>query len=308
VLVLALVLASGDWRSAFYLLALTTLVLPATALEPRRALLWGAAFTTGYLAVAVLTGLDLTTFDDTIRLETLATHLLVPMLVVLALAYGSDLLVRLRDEEERAKRLALETERRRIAWELHDSAKQRVHAAHLMLSSVRAGLDGNGGGGPLVDQTLAELQAATADMDTSVNELRAPLDGRPLAAALERRAAELRAVAEAEIEVRGDAPELPAALNAHAYRIAAEALLNAVRHSGARRIVVDVEARDGTLRVRVRDDGDGLPADARPGSHGIGFMGHRAATIGGRLRFERGDGGRGTTVALDVPLGEEADR
>ena len=69
--------------------------------------------------------------------------------------------------------------RQRIAWELHDSAKQRVHAAHLMLSALdRAVADPQARG--LLDGALAELRNATADMETSVDELRTPLDGRPV--------------------------------------------------------------------------------------------------------------------------------
>lgn len=303
-LVLALVVASEDWRSPFYLLALTTLIFPAVTLDLRAAAAWGLGFSGAYLGVAIMTGLDARTLDSTIRLETIATHVLVPVLVVLSLAYASDLLVRLRREEKRATRLAVENERRRIAWELHDSAKQRVHAAHLLLSATRDRLDG--AGADAVEQTLAELRAATADMDTSVNELRTPLDGRRLDTALRERADQLRCLTDATIEVRGVAPEtLPVTVTVHAYRIAAEALLNAVRHADATRIDVALQRYGSCLRVRVADDGHGMPEEARPGSHGLSFMRHRAATIGGRLEFARADGDRGTAVVLDIPLDKE---
>lgn len=302
-LVLALVVASEDWRSPFYLMALTTLIFPAVTLDVRAAGAWGTAFAAAYLGVAVATGLEAQTLDSTIRLETLATHVLVPALLVLALAYASDVLVRLRLEEERAMGLAVDKERRRIAWELHDSAKQRVHAAHLLLTAGRARL--GDGADSLIDQALTELQAATGDMDTSVRELQTPLDGRRLDEALRARAAELSALTDADIEVLGDAPLLSATVTAHAYRILAEALLNAVRHADAGSIALAFEQRDGMLRARVTDDGRGLPCDGRPGSHGLSFMGHRAATIGGRLQFGRGTGGRGTSIVLDIPLDKE---
>ncbi|HYF28294.1 MAG TPA: histidine kinase, partial [Baekduia sp.] len=239
VLVLALVVASEDWRSPFYVLALTTLIFPAVTLGLRRSTIWGVAFSGAYLGVAVLTGLDSRTLDSTIRLETIATHMLVPVLVVLSLAYASDLLMRLGGEQRRATHLALENERRRIAWDLHDSAKQRVHAAHLLLSAADGGLARGAAVGELMQQASAQLQAATADMDTSVKELRSPLDGRRLDTALRERAAELRPLTSARIEVRGEAPAaLPVTVTAHAYRIAGEALLNAVRHAGASRIEV----------------------------------------------------------------------
>jgi signal transduction histidine kinase len=302
-LALALVVASEDWRSPFYLLALSTLILPAVAVNLRASALWGASFVAAYFTVAAFTGLDSQTLDSTIRLETLATHLLVPVMVVLALSYSSDLLIRLRREEERARTLALEGERRRIAWELHDSAKQRVHAAHLVISAVREQTGGRSGAA--LDQGLRELQAATADMDTSVEELQSPLDGRRLDVALRARAEQLASATTARIEVYGEATELSPALVAHAYRIAAEALLNAIRHARASRIVVDISHRDGCLSVRVIDDGVGLPVRSRPGSHGMSFMRHRAVGIGARLHIGPGSGGQGTSVELDIPIDQE---
>jgi hypothetical protein len=53
-----LVLVAGEWRSPFYPLALTALVFPATTLPARRAAVFGAAFTGGYLAIALATGID----------------------------------------------------------------------------------------------------------------------------------------------------------------------------------------------------------------------------------------------------------
>jgi signal transduction histidine kinase len=143
-------------------------------------------------------------------------------------------------------------------------------------------------------------------MDTSVGQLHAGLDGRRLDDALRDRVAELSALSDARIEMRGEAPPLPATVTVHAYRVVAEALLNAVRHAGATRIEVALEQRDGWLRAHVSDDGRGIPANGRPGSHGLSFMGHRASTIGGRLRVGRGDGDRGTSVVLDVPLDKES--
>jgi signal transduction histidine kinase len=90
----------------------------------------------------------------TVGLEILATHLTLPVVITLGLASASDILRRLKDEQSRAQHLAVETERRRIAWELHDSAKQRLHAAHLVLSSLPPSE-------PL-ELALEQLQAAAA--------------------------------------------------------------------------------------------------------------------------------------------------
>jgi signal transduction histidine kinase len=298
---LALVLGGGDWRSPFYVFALTTLVMPATSLPWRAAVVWGVLYSGCYAAVAFLTEqLPSDTLTNTIRLETLATHLFVPVIVTTTLAYSSLLLERLRAARGESERLVLEAERQRIAWELHDSAKQRVHAAHLMLTALD-GAVADPGGRALLDGAVSELRAATSDMETSVAELRTPLDGRPVDELLRERASELSRTGVASIDVSGSLPALPPLVAAHAYRIAAEALTNAVRHAGCRAIHVRLESTSGHAVVVVEDDGVGMPATPRPGGHGLRSMRGRAETIGADLSIGPGPGGHGTSVALALP-------
>lgn len=295
---LALVYLSTDWRSPFYVFALTTLILPATELSFRRAIAWGFGWTSAYLVVAVLTErLGGETFERAIRLEIAATHLMMPLVIVLALAYATALLDRLQRERERGEQLAIERERQRIAWELHDSAKQRVHAAHLVLTSLDGRLANVDRA--IVDQALAELRAATGDMDTSVAELRTPLEGRPVDELLRERARELTPASSAEIVITGELPPLHPLVATHAYRIASEAITNAVRHAGAARI--EVRMTSDPPSVAVRDDGSGIPAAVRPGAHGLRTMRNRAETIGARLDWALGPNGRGTSVMLELP-------
>ncbi|HVL31279.1 MAG TPA: ATP-binding protein [Solirubrobacteraceae bacterium] len=296
---LALVAASEDWRSPFYVLMVTALILPTTGLPFRRALAWAGMFTLAYLGIAVYTELDANTLESTIRLETIATHLMVPLVVGLALAYAADVLERLRGERLRSERLAVESERQRIAWELHDSAKQRVHAAHLVLSAVQGEVSGPQA--ELVGHALAELRAAGADMDTSVAELRTPLEGRSVERMLGERAAELARVSDAQITVSGSVGELPAHVAAHAYRIGAEALTNAVRHGDASQIAVVLSRNGSTAKIEVADDGRGIPLVRRPGSNGLRSMRGRAETIGAALSIGPGADGRGTRVELTLP-------
>jgi signal transduction histidine kinase len=296
-----LILAGGDWRSPFYVYALTTLVLPATSLAWRRAFAWGVCFSALYGVVALLTEkLPADTLTNTIRLETLATHLFVPVVVTTTLAYSSLLLDRLRDARGQSERLALQAERQRIAWELHDSAKQRVHAAHLMLSALE-GAVADEHARLLLDGALTELRNATADMETSVAELRTPLDGRPVDELLRERAAELSRAGVASIDVAGRLPVLPPLVAAHTYRIAAEALTNAVRHARCSAITVTLASAPEAVTLVIADDGVGMPARPRPGGHGLRSMHGRAETIGAHLDIGPGPGGRGTAVALALP-------
>ena len=297
---LALVVASGDWRSPFYVFALTTLVLPATTLPWRRALACGLGFSVAYGIAALLTRqLPANTIANTIRLETLATHLLVPVMITIALAYAGELHDRLRRERERAEQLSLQAERQRIAWELHDSAKQRVHAAHLLLSA----LDGRlvDGQRTVVDHAVAELRGATADMETSIAELRAPVDGRPVDDLLRERAAALGRAGGGRIVVSGRLPILPPVVAAQVYRIAGEALTNAVRHAGASRVDVILGHEGEGATIRVADDGAGLPDGAERRGTGLRSMQGRAQTIGAALEIGPGEDGRGTCVAVTVP-------
>jgi signal transduction histidine kinase len=296
---LGLVAVSGDWRSPLYLLSLTTLAAPAAALGVRRGVLIGLVYALAYAIIAHRVGPDPFDRSSQSTVETFATHLFLPLLVAFGSGHVSETMRKLHAEQRRSQRLAVQAERRRIAWELHDSAKQRIHAAHLVLSAAED--RDHAATQRALAQALNEIQAAAADMDTSLAELRSPLEGRALDEALRERGGELCVANGPTIEVTGQPPRLLPADAAHAYRIAAEAITNAVRHARATRIEVRPGAGDaGNAMLTVSDDGCGIPAVVRPGSTGLLAMRNRARTIGGRLTVERGADGRGTVVSLRV--------
>ena len=298
---LGCILASGDWRSPFYLLWLTTLALPAASVPPRRGLWLGLAATLAFLAIAFIGGPAWGALQVT-STETLAIHLTLPLLLVPGIAYGVDALRRLEVARGERERLAIEAERQRIAWELHDSAKQRLHAAHLLVSSLEGRVPEEAA--ETVERAAIELESAASEMDTSLAELRSPLEGRLLHDALKSRADELAPDGHPRITVRGTAPPLSPLVGAHLYRIGSEAITNALRHADASTIDVTIESVNGRLRLNVCDDGRGLPSEPRPGGHGLLAIESRAATIGGRFELGPGEGGRGTAITLEVPLHE----
>jgi signal transduction histidine kinase len=114
------------------------------------------------------------------------------------------------------------------------------------------------------------------------------------------------AAAGVEIAVIAGQPlDMPAEVARNLYRIAQEALNNALKHSGARRVrIVISRAPDQGLRMTIADDGVGMDlADpARGGANGIGLrtMQYRAEVAGGALRFES-DPGHGTRIICDLP-------
>ena len=94
---------------------------------------------------------------------------------------------------------------------------------------------------------------------------------------------------------------LPAAVEATAYFVVAEALTNVAKHAHAARADVVARIEDGALAVEVRDDGLG---GARPDGNGLPGLADRVAALDGRLRVETPAAG-GTLVAATIPLPRE---
>jgi signal transduction histidine kinase len=300
---LTLILATGNWRTPCYLLFLSSLVLPATSLTLRPALAYGVAASAGYLIVAALSGIDIPQIENSPRLESFVTHLLVPLLMMLALAYASDLLRKLRHEHQRAERLAIAAERQRIGWELHDSAKQRTQVAHLLLSSLVRRLPTEAR--DVVHQAMTELRKAGVDMETSVDTSNPTfLNGSGLGDALRARARELEATGRGRLEVRGETSLCSPMIAAHAYRIGGEAMANAIRHAHAARIVTELDETPERFVMTVSDDGQGMPKSVRPGASGLRSMHNRAQSLGATLRITSAEASPrpGTRVTLEVPL------
>ena len=103
--------------------------------------------------------------------------------------------------------------------------------------------------------------------------------------------------------MRGDTQRLPAAMVATLYRVAEEAIANAVSHAQAQHIDLRLTREPGRVRLEVVDDGRGfVPADDAPrGGLGLFVMQERAALLDGCVRVESAPG-RGTRVAAEFPL------
>ena len=100
------------------------------------------------------------------------------------------------------------------------------------------------------------------------------------------------------VEIDVSVGRLPPPVEATAYFVVAEALTNVAKHARAERAAVTARVEDGTLEVRVRDDGVG---GARTDGSGLLGLGDRLAVLDGRLRVESPAGG-GTLVAAVIPL------
>lgn len=196
-----------------------------------------------------------------------------------------------------------EEERRRIRRDLHDGLGPTLAGIGLR-AEVAADLVSRdpAGAQAVLDEMRREVTGAIADIRRLVDALRPPaIDELGLVGALEAQAAHLGSDLEIDVVATGNLPDLPAAVEVAAYRIAAEAMTNAARHAGARHCHVRLAASpDGALEVEVADDGRGIPDPVRPGI-GLASMRERAAEVGGSCAIERGSAG-GTRVIARLPI------
>ncbi len=207
---------------------------------------------------------------------------------------------------ERGRELSIVEERNRLARELHDSVSQKLFGLVLTAEAAATLLDRDSAAAGEQVARLGELaQEALTELRELIFELRPlSLEQEGLAATLRKQVEMLRRVHGREIELRiaGSAACAPDA-EADVLRVAQEALANALRHAGAERIELRMEARDGRLLVVVADDGAGFdPADPALRSRRLGLtsMEERARALGGTLAVVSRVG-EGTTVTLEVP-------
>lgn len=210
------------------------------------------------------------------------------------------LLLSQRLQESRAGLVtAREEERRRLRRDLHDGVGAALAGIRLQVETARD-LAPDASVRGLLTTAAGGVATAVHDLRAITEGLRPPaLDDLGLRQVL-RGLAEQLSTPDTPIEVHVDLHvPLPAAVEVACYRIAAEALANAVRHSGARRISLCLTAPDGHLDLRVADDGRGLPDRLRTGSIGLRSMRQRAEEIGGRLSVVSDR--TGTVVHADLP-------
>jgi len=92
------------------------------------------------------------------------------------------------------------------------------------------------------------------------------------------------------------------AASMHLYRIAQEAVTNAIKHGKARQVIISLVADPETIYLKITDDGSGLPEKMAGGGLGLRIMAHRAGMIGGNFKIESLPG-RGARVTCKLPTG-----
>jgi two-component system sensor histidine kinase UhpB len=223
----------------------------------------------------------------------------------LALTFN-EMLERLEQERRESTRRVLaahESERLRIAQELHDEVGQTLTAVLLQLSRVEERLPAD------VRGELSEAQDAARDSLEDVRRIATDL--RPetlndlgLASALAAltdgfgRRTGLRV----ERRIQGALPPLSSEAELVVYRVAQEALTNVARHAGCETAELRLASNGEQLTLTVRDYGRGLPGGYPADGNGMRGMRERAGLIGAQLALERAIDGAGAELRLDVPL------
>lgn len=200
---------------------------------------------------------------------------------------------------------------RRFSAELHDGPAQDISLALLRLDNVAAHHGENGAAEDGIDRELGLIQTS---LRRALQELRSTSSGILLpqlgslsvAGAVDHvvRGHKRRNPGDVNVTVRDVPEQAPLATKIALYRIIQEALTNANRHAAGSPIRVDVECRDGTLRVEVADDGPGFdPAAEDPAGERLGLAGmrERVESLGGSFAIESAPES-GARVRADLPL------
>jgi signal transduction histidine kinase len=208
---------------------------------------------------------------------------------------------------ERSRELSIVEERQRIARELHDAVTQKLFSLRLTADAAATLTARDPQRAAQELGTVRRLAAEVADELRAIVVGLRPVDlaGDGLDVALRKQAELLDRVHGAAVRFAGEAiPRLSAAAEGAAYRIAQEALHNALRHGAPSTVEMRLDVSGGVVRLEVVDDGIGFDPTVSAGAGarlGLASMRDRARTAGGRLEVRSAPGG-GTTVRLLLPV------
>jgi two-component system, NarL family, sensor histidine kinase UhpB len=206
----------------------------------------------------------------------------------------------------------IEAERRAIARELHDELGQSVTAMRSLALSIAQRIGAADAQAEQAARTIADEASRLYDAMHGIIPRLTPLvlDNFGLSEALDdlvERTRRSQADLTIELQVAVGGTALPAEAALTLYRAAQEGLTNALRHGRARHVALDVSASDRSVRLRLRDDGVGLPPEGtqRPGHYGLRWLAERVESLNGTLKIEAA-APHGVLLDVSLPLGEAA--
>jgi two-component system sensor histidine kinase UhpB len=218
----------------------------------------------------------------------------------------NEMLERLEQERRESTRRVLaahESERLRIAQELHDEVGQTLTAVLLQLSRVEERLPAD------VRGELTEAQEAARNSLEDVRRIATDLRPETLndlgltsALAALTDSFGRRAGLRVERRIQRSLPPLSSEAELVVYRVAQEALTNVARHAGCETAELRLASNGEHVTLTVRDYGRGLPRGQLADGNGMRGMRERAGLIGAQLGLDRAIDGDGAELRLDVPL------
>ncbi len=212
-----------------------------------------------------------------------------------------ELAIRLERESQELALAAQESERARIARELHDETGQLLTAISLRLKGFGPRLED-----PLLAAEIDELRGHVRGVQTAIRtflgQLRPVNLERGLGSAVAQLADDASRGSSCAFEATCDAlPPMDEEIEVAIYRIAQEAITNVLRHSRASHASVILAAEGGRLRLSVEDDGRGFSTDVAHEGFGLTGIHERAGLVGGDVRVDSAPG-TGTAVVVDIAL------
>jgi two-component system sensor histidine kinase UhpB len=214
------------------------------------------------------------------------------------------LLERIEAERRRAGRLQLraqEEERKRVARDLHDEVNQALTAILLRLEALTQVAP------PRLRDELAETKGlANQAMDELLQLARqlrpTALDDHGFLPAIEEQLRRFKSQygIDTSLSTQGDLDDLGTDQQLVLYRVTQEALNNVARHAGASSVSVEIARADGTVSLKVADDGAGFAVGDERRGLGLDGMAERARLVNGQFEVDAAPG-RGTTLTLRVP-------
>lgn len=201
----------------------------------------------------------------------------------------------------------LESERARIARELHDHLGQVLTAVNMNLAWLeRKTAEGDGAVNSRIAECIGQVSQMTGLIRSLCKSLHpVVLDHHGLIEAIKTQVSEFQQYSQVrcDLTVRPVDLEVSKPVAIVAFRIVQEALTNVARHSGAKRCQVALRGERSRLVLTVRDNGRGAPAARLSGTRSLGILGmkERASAAGGTLKIENAPGG-GVRMQAELPL------
>ncbi len=200
----------------------------------------------------------------------------------------------------------IQTERLRIARELHDSVSQELFAATMLMSTMNTMVSEEEY--PALKQQIVQIEdiinSAQTEMRALLLHLRpVELKNRSLSEGIENILTELNGKVAVDVHWHLDSSiELESGIEDHLFRVTQEAIANTLRHANAKRLEVFLTQASDQVQLKIIDDGNGFDVTSvrQSGNYGLTNMKERVSNLGGTLKINSND--QGTVITINIPI------